>query len=200
MKRLLFSLLALAAVGAVAATGTLPDPVRDAVETAIRHEQEAVARYQAFAVKADEEGYPGAAALFRAQAASEGTHQKRFTKALEAKGLTVTIGELAAPKVWSTAENIRSAAAAETAERDVTYREAIRLCSAHRVDDVGKLFDQTRDSEVEHVNLCNGAARDLQSLKTAKTFYVCDGCGYTTDIKLGFCPACQMKHPLKAIE
>lgn len=200
MKRVLFSLLILGAVTAYAAKDALPNIVRDAVETAIRHEHEAVVRYQAFAAKADEEGYPGAAALFRAQAASEATHQKRFTKALEASGVTVSSGEVATPKVWSTADNLRAAAASETIERDVTYREAIRACRTHGAEDIAKVFDQTRDSEVEHVNLCNAAARDLQSLKSGKTYYVCDGCGYTTDIKLGFCPACQMKQPLKAID
>ena len=78
MKRVLFSLLILGAVAAYAATD-LSLTVREAVETAIRHEREAVVRYEAFAAKADEEGYPGAAALFRAQAASEATHEKRLT-------------------------------------------------------------------------------------------------------------------------
>lgn len=200
MKRVLLSVLMLSAVAAFAANEALPGVVRDAVETAIRHEQEAVARYQAFAAKADEEGYPAAAALFRAQAASEATHQKRFAKALLDNGVAPSVGEPPSPRVASTQENLRAAVSAETIERDATYRDAIQACRRHGAADIAKVFDQTRDSEVEHVNLCNAAARDLQSLKNAKSFYVCDGCGYTTDIKLGFCPACQMKHPLKAIQ
>jgi rubrerythrin len=46
---------------------------------------------------------------------------------------------------------------------------------------------------VEHANLCSAASRDLDSMKEAKTFYVCGKCGYTTDVKLPFCPACQHK-------
>jgi rubrerythrin len=37
-------------------------------------------------------------------------------------------------------------------------------------------------------------------MKEAKTFYVCDKCGYTTDVKLPFCPACQHKKALAAVE
>ena len=80
------------------------------------------------------------------------------------------------------------------------YREAIETCNLHSATEVAKLFDQTRDSEVEHANLCTTASRDLESMKEAKTFYVCGTCGYTTDVKLPFCPACQHKKAPAAVE
>lgn len=48
------------------------------------------------------------------------------------------------------------------------------------------------------MNLCHAASRDYDSMKSAKTYYVCGKCGYTTDISLPFCPACQRKEALKA--
>lgn len=200
MKRalLIFAVLSIA-LTAIAAT-TLPREVRYVLLNALTNEREAVARYELFARKADEEGYRGAAALFRAQAQAERTHAERFAALLRANDIPLPPEQTFTPNVGTTGENLRTAAAAERTERDGTYREAIETCTLHRAPDVAKVFDQTRDSEVEHANLCNAAARDLDSMKNAKTFYVCGKCGYTTDVKLPFCPACQHKKAPEAVE
>ena len=72
MKRVFVGLFALLLIvsAAVAAEG-LRTEVRMIVEKALAGEREAIARYEAFAVKADQEGYPGAASLFRAAARGE---------------------------------------------------------------------------------------------------------------------------------
>lgn len=197
MKRSLFILLSLSlAAGAVAAGKGLPAQVRYVVESALAGERMAIVRYETFAAKAAEEGYPGAAALFRAQAKAERTHAARFASLLE----SVPADESVAPRVGSTEENLRAAVTAETTERDGSYRKAIETCKELGAADVAKVFDQVRDTEVEHANLCMAASRDLKSMKEAKTFYVCDKCGYTTDVKLPFCPACQHKKALTAVD
>ena len=201
MKRVLLVLLALSiTVGTVAATKRLPAPVRDVVERALANEREAAARYDAYAAKADQDGYPGAAALFRAQARAERTHAERFLSLLRSDGGTIPPETAIAPSTGATDDNLRAAAFAERGERDGIYREAIDVCKLHEAADVAKIFDETRDTEVEHANLCNAAARDLQSMKNAKTFYVCGKCGYTTDVKLPYCPACQYKKAPEAVE
>lgn len=201
MKRtLLVIALVSIALGTLAATNPLPREVRDALQRALVNEREAVARYEVFARKADEEGYRGAAALFRAQAQAERTHGERFAAVLRAHDVALPAEQAFSPAAGTTAENLRSAAAAENAERDGAYREAIETCKLYGATEIGKVFDQTRDSEVEHSNLCSAAARDLDSMKEPKTFYVCGKCGYTTDVKLPFCPACQHKVAPKAVE
>ena len=201
MKRAALILMMLSiALGAIAAANTLPREVRDVLLRAMAGEREAVMRYEAYAQKAQEEGYPGAAALFRAQAQAERTHANRFAEILTANAVAVPEETSVRPNVGSTADNLRAAALAERAEQDGTYREAVEACRLHGAADVAKIFDQTRDTEVEHANLCNTAARDLASLKEAKTFYVCAKCGYTTDVKLPFCPACQHKVAPKAVD
>lgn len=200
MKRALLILAVLSiALGAIAAT-TLPREVRNVLQNALTNEREAVARYELFAWKADEEGYRGAAALFRAQAQAERTHAERFAALLRANEIPLPPEQMFTPNAGTTGENLRAAAAAERSERDGSYRDAIESCNLHGATDIAKVFDQTRDSEVEHANLCDAAARDLGSLKNAKTFYVCGKCGYTTDVKLPFCPACQHKKAPEAAE
>ena len=200
MKRALIILAVLSiALAAIAATA-LPREVRSVLQNALTNEREAVARYELFARKAAEEGYRGAAALFRAQAQAERTHAERFAALLRANETPLPPEQTFTPTAGTTGDNLRSAAAAERAERDGSYREAIETCNLHGATDIAKVFDQTRDSEVEHANLCNAAARDLDSMKDAKTFYVCGKCGYTTDVKLPFCPACQHKQAPVAVE
>ena len=200
MKRALFVLavfsIALCAIDANA----LSREVRIVLQNALTNEREAVARYELFARKADEEGYRGAAALFRAQAQAERTHAERFAALLRADDVPLPPEQTFTPTVGTTGENLRAAAAAERAERDGIYREAIEACNLPGATDIAKVFDQTRDSEVEHANLCNGAARDLDSMKDAKTFYVCGQCGYTTDVKLRSCPSCMRKQAPAAVE
>ena len=200
MKRALLILAALSiALGAIAATA-LPSQVRYVLQNALTNEREAVARYELFARKADEEGYRGAAALFRAQARAERTHAERFTALLRAHEIPFPPEQTFTPNAGTTADNLRAAAAAERSERDGTYHEAIEICNQHRAPDIAKVFDQTRDSEVEHANLCTAAARDLESMKQPKAFYVCSKCGYTTDVRLPFCPACSHKQAPAAVE
>jgi len=201
MKRTLFVIaLSSMALATIAATKSLPYEVRQVLQRALVNEREAAARYDLFATKAQEEGYRGAAALFRAQAQAERTHGERFAAVLRAHDIALPPEETFSPPVGTTGDNLRTAASAERAERDGSYREAIETCNLHSATEIAKLFDQTRDSEVEHANLCTAASRDLESMREAKTFYVCAKCGYTTDVKLPFCPACQHKSAPKAVE
>lgn len=201
MKRtLLVIALSTIALGTIAATKPLPREVREVLQRALVNEREAVARYELFASKANEEGYRGAAALFRAQAQAERTHGERFAAVLRSHDVALPAEETFSPVAGTTVENLQSAASAENAERDGAYREAIETCNLHGAAEIARVFDQTRDSEVEHGNLCSAAARNPESMKEPKTFYVCGKCGYTTDVKLPFCPACQHKAAPKPVE
>lgn len=200
MKRvLIFLAMFWITIGTVAATTTLARELRDLLQRSLIRERQTVARYEQFAQKADEEGYAGAAALFRAQAKAESTHALRFASLLREYGVEAPAEEPYKADVGSTRENLASAAAAERAERDGDYREAVDACNLHGHAELALIFDQTRDTEVEHANLCMAAGRDLESMRAAKTYYVCGKCGYTTDVKLPFCPSCQHDVPPAAI-
>ena len=200
MKRFFFATAAAVVVFFFLGAATrLPSDVRSMLERALAGERDAAARYAAFAAKAGEEGYPGAAALFRAQARAEATHAKRFAAAMKELEVDVPSDDPRTPAVGSTPDNLRAAAAAEASERDGMYREAAEACHRSGLDNLAKVFEQARDSETEHANLCNAASREVDALKQARTYYVCDGCGYTTDVKLGFCPVCRKREPLEGV-
>jgi rubrerythrin len=201
MKRALFVVALLSiALCTIAATTPLPREVRELLQRSFVREREAVTRYELFARKADEEGFRGVAVLFRAQAQAERTHAERFASLLRSHDIAVPPEDAFTPNAGTTRENLAASAAAERAERDGAYREAVETCNLHGKPDIAKVFDHTRDSEVEHANLCTAAARDLESMKAPKAYYVCGKCGYTTDVKLPFCPACQHKSAPAAVE
>lgn len=193
MKRWTIPVLVLALVSLplAGAPKSISAAVRQVVEKAINNEVEAAAKYEACAAKAREEGYPGAAALFKAAAAGERTHATRFEKLLSSRGVEFARATPAEPATAATHDNLRSAANEETAERDGMYKDAIATCKGAGDAEAAAVFDNTRDSEVEHANLFGNAARQLESLRKANAVYYCDLCGYTTDIRLPMCPVCR---------
>ena len=168
-----------------------------ALSDAVLGERRAAARYDAFAKQADTDGYAGVACLFRAQAMAERIHEKRFVKLMTDRGMPVPKDDTPNISVSSTERNLQAAIAAEQAERDSTYPSAVDTCNDCKDAAAAKVFDQTRDTETEHANLCNNAIRNLNSMKNAKPFYVCPICGYTTDVHLPFCPACNRQEELE---
>ena len=180
------------AAGLLAADKPLAPFVRKALTSAVYGEKAAAARYDAFAAKADQEGYPGAAALFRACAKAERIHLARFEKALRSRGVEPSNETPTSPSVGSTRDNLRTAASLEQTERDNTYKEACDICTTAHDEEMNKLFDITRDVETEHANLCANAMHSMDELKSPKTFYVCGHCGYTTDVRLPLCPLCRV--------
>ena len=189
-RKLLFTLgiLSLMFVGAGQKTSW---GVQRVLTNAVINERAAVARYDAFAVKADAEGYLGVADLFRAAAKAESIHLARFTALMNERGLEVPPEATKPIIVGTTSANLRAAASAELAERDDIYLDAYKTASNAADAEVATVFDQTRDVEVEHANLCQTAAHDLGQMKEHKTYAVCSMCGYTTDVKFPICPLCR---------
>ena len=189
-------LLVLCIALAANAADKISPKCRGILDRAILNEREAVARYDAYAQKAAEEGYLGAASLFRAAARAEQIHAHRFESALLDRGIDVPPTTTFNINVGSTADNLRTAAVSETQERDGFYREALNAAADSKDDALYTMFDQTRDTEVEHANLMSTASRHLDQMKETRTYFVCDRCGYTTDVGLPLCVLCRKsEHP-----
>lgn len=176
---------------AAAAQQRTPVPIQQTLNDAVARERQAIVRYEAFAQQAEIEGYQGAASLFHACAMSEAVHLRRFTAEMNSRGLALPPDTAHPVKPGTTRDNLNAAAAAEIAERDGTYHDAIEVCNANGCPGVATLFDQTRDCEIEHANLCTEAEHKLEEMRQARTYFVCQHCGYTTSLKLGFCPLCR---------
>lgn len=200
MKKLGILLVALAIAVPAFAADKLGFGVQRALASSLQNERQAAMRYEAFMAKAEQDGYPGAANLFRACAKAERIHARRFKAALEEYGAEVPAEPTYTPNVGDTNDNLRAAMLAEQTERDATYREATEVAKAGRNNDIAKLFEVTRDTETEHANLLASASHSLENLKQPKAYWVCEDCGYTTDVRLPICPSCRATHELEPVE
>ena len=162
------------------------------LQAALNGERNAHARYLAFAQKADEEHYGEVASLFRAAAASEEIHGNNHEAVLQKAGITPEV-KLEAPDVQSTAENLQAAIKGENYEWQTMYPEFLTQAQQERYVPATVTFQEALGTEQEHARLYAHALKNLDQLKgsSARTYYVCGVCGFTTD-ELNFerCPNC----------
>lgn len=160
------------------------------LQAAYQGESNAHARYLAFAQKADEEGYAGAASLFRAAAKAEQIHAANHAEVIRKMGGSPK-AEVESPKVGTTAENLKAALAGESFERDTMYTAYLKKARQERNRDAIRTFNFARTVEAQHATLYREALEHLDDWKPARTFYVCPTCGTTVvqrpDSK---CPVC----------
>jgi rubrerythrin len=168
------------------------------LQAAYHGESNAHARYLAFAIKADADGYARAASLFRAAAHAEQIHAANHAAVIRRLGATPEC-RIEAPVVKSTAENLKTAIAGETYERDTMYPEFIQAAQQENNLPAVRTFNFALEAETEHARLFSGALENLEQMKVRTTFYVCAVCGYTVE-KLEFdrCPVCH--HPKEKFE
>lgn len=156
------------------------------LKEAFAGESQANQKYRAFAKKADQDGMPNIARLFRTTAEAERIHAEGHLKAMEGIG--------------STAENLQAAIDGETHEFSTMYPPMVQQAEAedHKAK---RMFGYAVDAEAVHAKLYKLAleaakeGRDLQA-----EFYLCPICGY---IEMGKptepCPICKTK-PEKFIQ
>jgi rubrerythrin len=192
-------LLPLLLVGSLALVAQEGDLVA-LLQSAVTGERNAQARYHAFAVKADEEGFAGVASLFRACERAEKSHEERFAQLLKKKGAALPEGT-EEPKVGETRANIQAALEAEQSERDSIYHDAFEAAEKAGEKEVAKAFDRARTAEAEHANLLMAANWNFNSMKEKRTYFVCSGCGFTSETKLPRgCPLCAGQGKLLPVE
>ena len=142
-------------------------------------ESQANRKYLAFGKKADTEGYPQAAKLFRAAAAAETVHAHAHLRTLKGVG--------------STADNLKEAIAGETHEFKTMYPAMIEDAKAENEKAALRSFTYANDVEKVHADLYTKALENLDSLE-AVDYYVCNVCGYTCENEPpDECPVCKAK-------
>jgi rubrerythrin len=162
----------------------------DNLMAAYNGESNAHAKYVEFAKKADQEGFAGAAALFRAAAQAEETHARNHAEVIKKLGGTPK-AEIKLPAIGSTADNLKAAIEGESYERDTMYPGFIKEALAVGNKDALRTFRMAVSAEAEHAKLYTQASTQLPSWKSGKTFYVCPVCGKTiTVIDFDKCPVC----------
>jgi rubrerythrin len=136
------------------------------LKEAFAGESQANRRYLAFAKRADKEGYPQAAKLFRAAAEAETVHAHAHLRALGGIGTTEA--------------NIEEAISGETHEFNTMYPAMIEEAKAEGNKAAERSFSYANEVEKIHAALYQKASDNLDSLE-AVDYYVCSVCGYTCE-------------------
>lgn len=151
----------------------------DALKEAFAGESQANRKYLAFAAKADQEGFPQAARLFRAAADAETVHAHAHLRAL--KG------------VRSTKENLAEAVAGETHEFKSMYPAMIESAKAEGNKEAERSFHFANEVEKVHAALYEKLLADLDGAADYP-YYVCPVCGFTAEREAPeTCPVCGAK-------
>lgn len=161
------------------------------LQTAYADELTAKARFDAFAVKADEEGFKSAAALFRAASKAKVIRLSKSVAALKALGAEAKPLDMKPPAVKSTRENLE-AALQDKAALDAAYPAFAKQAEADKNQKAMMVFQGDQAIEGALGKLFEQSLQDLNNGKAAgKEFLVCLVCGYVTaDPKLRQCPVC----------
>jgi rubrerythrin len=147
------------------------------LKEAFAGESQANRKYLAFAAKADQEGYPQVARLFRAAAEAETVHAHNHLRTL--KGIK------------NTKENLQEAIAGETHEFKKMYPEMIEAAKAEGEKAAERTFTYANEVEKVHAQLYQKLLDSLGSPQENFPYYICPICGYTAEKQPpGICPVC----------
>lgn len=152
----------------------------DALKQAFAGESQANRKYLAFAAKADQEGYPQAARLFRAAAEAETVHANNHLRALKGIG--------------STKENLQEAVSGETYEFKSMYPDMIETAKTEGNKEAERTFNYANEVEKIHAGLYEKMINHLDTQTESYSYYVCPVCGFTSEREAPeTCPVCGTK-------
>jgi rubrerythrin len=138
----------------------------EGLKEAFAGESQANRKYLAFAKKADQEGFPMAARLFRAAAAAETVHAHAHLKVLGG--------------IKSTKENIKEAIEGESHEFQSMYPQMIADAKAEGNTQALRSFEYANAVEKIHAQLYQKMFDSLDN-QTMVDVYICPVCGMTVE-------------------
>jgi rubrerythrin len=191
MKKTSILLIGAAFAAVTMAQATVSPQTLDNLNTAFQGESNASHRYEAFAKKADAEGYVFAARLFRAASKAEAIHRDTHKKAILELGGKIKDFKLDEVKAGATADNLQAAIKGETYERDTMYPEFMAQAKKDEAKPAIRTLLYAQKAEAEHAKLYKEALDNLGK-KAELSLYVCKVCGYTvTELPGKNCPSCR---------
>jgi len=147
----------------------MSDQTSKNLKAAFAGECQAYRRYLTYAKRAEEEGFPNMARLFRVIADAEVIHANKH---LEAMG-----------EVKSTLENTESALKGESEEATGMYPMFVYQAERDSRSDAMNSFFYAQEAETTHFSLFEKALSSLKEGKDPEVgqLYVCRVCGYTVE-------------------
>jgi len=149
------------------------------LKEAFAGESQAHMRYLIFAEKAEEEGFPNVARLFRAIAYAEQVHATNHYNVL---GM-----------VRSSSENLQTAIEGETYEVDEMYPVYSVAAKLQQEEGALRTVEWALQAEKIHAGMYQKASQAIESNKDAQlgAVYICKVCGYTVEGEAPKrCPVC----------
>jgi rubrerythrin len=145
----------------------MPYQTEDNVREAFAGESQANRRYAFFAERADKEGLPQLARLFRAVAEAETVHARNHLNAIDAIG--------------TTKDNLMAASIGEHQEFTAMYPHFIETAKHEMNDRAERTFDYANKVEKIHFGYFEAALKAMKDGKKPEdeTYYVCQVCGNT---------------------
>jgi rubrerythrin len=137
----------------------------DDLQAAFAGESQANRRYLAFAEKAEAEGHPQVARLFRAAAQAETVHAHNHLRAMDG--------------IKSTSENLQVAIQGENYEHTTMYPAFVKDADAEGNKRAARSFNYAMQVEVEHEGFYRQALESLGKDKEQYDYYICPVCGHT---------------------
>ena len=149
------------------------------LQEAFAGESQANRRYLIYAEKADREGYPQVARLFRAAADAETVHARNHFDAMDGVG--------------TTEENLLAAVTGEHYEFTRMYPPFIEEAEIENNTRAQRSFEYANEVEQVHHDHFEAALKAVKegTTMTEEPYYVCQVCGYTTPGEApDKCPVC----------
>jgi rubrerythrin len=135
------------------------------LKAAFAGESQANRKYTAFARKADQEGHPQVARLFRAAAEAETVHAINHFIAMD--------------EVKTTAENLQAAMGGEHYEAVTMYPDFLKDANEENDKRAIRTFNYALEVEKIHEELYTQALANLGKESEEYDYYVCPVCGFT---------------------
>jgi rubrerythrin len=151
----------------------------DNVQEAFSGESKANRRYTLYAERAEKDGYPQVAKLFRAVAEAEMVHIRNHLNVIDAIG--------------STMDNLLAASFGEKQEFSDMYPVFIEVARKEKNDRAERSFDWANRVEKVYYTYFDAAYKEMKEGKqpAEATYYVCQVCGNTVrDNVPDKCPIC----------
>ncbi|MGE4275090.1 MAG: rubrerythrin family protein [Candidatus Methanomethylophilaceae archaeon] len=158
---------------------------QDNLQEAFAGESQANRTYLAFARKAEEDGFPQVAKLFRAAADSETVHALAHFKVMD--------------KVKSTAENLKASVHGENYEHTSMYPAFVEQAKEEGQKEAMMSFNYAMQVEVLHEELYSQALEAVSGGKDlpSQDLNVCQYCGYVAEGEAPKrCPVCGRPHEM----
>lgn len=157
----------------------MPYKTENNLQEAFGGESKANRRYTFYAEKAEKEGYPQVARLFRAVAEAETVHARNHLNAMDAIG--------------STKDNLMAASIGEHQEFTGMYPHFIEIAGEEMNERAKRTFDWANKVEKIHYGYFETTLKAVKEGKKPEdaTYYVCQVCGNTvTGDVPDKCPIC----------